>query len=309
MKRSICLLCLCVFLLIPTACGDSKSQSDTNTQSTDTSEVRSTDTQPADTAEAGSTDSQSASSSQVPDTDSLKIKVQPQSLTVNEGDTASFSVEAEGGKAPYDYMWLTTSAEGEMPANQELQTNTVSFPNVDMSFNGAVYFCRVTDADNNMVESEKVTVTVIPSPKAKTVTVTFMTEECAAPISPMEFEEGKPIGTLPIPEFKEKGYKFSCWISDGTVIDSGSILTEDRELIPMWVEDGTFIDIYFYLDDGTYFTSKRVDKGTPFGTLPTPPDKPGYIFMAWADRHGMPFYPESTMYEDISLYATWRLPD
>jgi|GEM_PF-2015221 len=92
----------------------------------------------------------------------LTINSQPQDLTVSAGQTASFSVTASGGTAPYSYQWQSrTSPSGSWAnvASASGKTDTLTFT-AQTRHNGFQYRCRITDTAGQSVESSYATLTV-----------------------------------------------------------------------------------------------------------------------------------------------------
>lgn len=95
-------------------------------------------------------------------TEALKITTQPQHVYCSEGDTATYTVVASGGKAPYSYTWQWNPGTGYYDMGQGtfnytegLGTATLKIKNVSetaLSWNGS-FRCIITDADGNKVTS------------------------------------------------------------------------------------------------------------------------------------------------------------
>ncbi|MGZ3184445.1 MAG: M4 family metallopeptidase [Telluria sp.] len=68
------------------------------------------------------------------------ISSQPQSITVSAGSTASFSVTATGGTAPYKYQWMRNGA------NISGATSATYSFTAQSTDNGAVFAVKVTDS-------------------------------------------------------------------------------------------------------------------------------------------------------------------
>ena len=97
----------------------------------------------------------------------LEIVVQPEDVTVEVGETATLTVEVEGGKAPYTYQWQKTVTI--------IKTVTSDFEDVEGKYEGAKtdtfkikhasagsiadISCIITDADGAKVTTEMVEVT------------------------------------------------------------------------------------------------------------------------------------------------------
>jgi len=99
-----------------------------------------------------------------PPAPTLTITSQPESITRNPGEAASFTVVAEGEGLTYKWYyrnagetsWRTTSLTGYNTA-----TLSVSNSVVGATHNGRQYMCKITDAAGQVVETEPATLTVI----------------------------------------------------------------------------------------------------------------------------------------------------
>lgn len=87
----------------------------------------------------------------------LKITKQPNDATCAIGDTATFFVEAEGGKKPYSYQWGYIYNSQTRIFNKEIgQSAVLSFEVDDSLFFSIDIFCEVTDANGNKVRTDSV---------------------------------------------------------------------------------------------------------------------------------------------------------
>ena len=89
----------------------------------------------------------------------LKIQTQPVSITCGAGETAEFTVKAQGDTLKYQWY---ASADGENWTKTYLtgySTNTLSFA-VNTTRAAKVYKCVITDAAGNQVETNPVSVTI-----------------------------------------------------------------------------------------------------------------------------------------------------
>ena len=96
----------------------------------------------------------------------LKITTQPKDTTVAEGDGATFTVAASGGKTPYKYEWHVVTGSNDYTINNAryfdgFNSDTLIAKNCKASDrNGDKYYCIITDADGKTVTSDKATLTV-----------------------------------------------------------------------------------------------------------------------------------------------------
>lgn len=89
----------------------------------------------------------------------LVASVQPTDITVEAGQTASFTVKATGGLAPYTYSW---EVQGLGTWRKMPGASTDTFSCVPNDVGTTKYRCAVTDSVGNAVQTEVVTVTVKP---------------------------------------------------------------------------------------------------------------------------------------------------
>ena len=86
----------------------------------------------------------------------LEIITQPTSQTVAIGDTVSFTVEAAGDGLKYQWYWRSlnhsTWYKNTLPGNK---TNTLTFE-ATAGRMGNYYYCQITDANGNTVDTEVV---------------------------------------------------------------------------------------------------------------------------------------------------------
>ncbi|MBR7184957.1 MAG: hypothetical protein IKD37_05040, partial [Clostridia bacterium] len=93
----------------------------------------------------------------------LSIKTHPKSITVEAGETATFTVAASGGKAPYTYTWQMPSGSNWIAVqngsgNSGQGTDTFNFK-TESPVSTRVR-CVVKDANGNTVTSDTATITV-----------------------------------------------------------------------------------------------------------------------------------------------------
>ena len=88
----------------------------------------------------------------------VSITEQPSSVTCISGETASFSVTAEGTDLSYQW-YCRTSADGEWEAVEG--NDAVLILNADMSMDGYEYMCTVTSGNGTSADTDIVTLTVV----------------------------------------------------------------------------------------------------------------------------------------------------
>ena len=90
----------------------------------------------------------------------VTITSQPQSQTANNGNTASFSISANG-TAPYTYIWYRNGVYLSTTLNSTSNTNTLTTTGLTAANNGDTYYCLVQNCrDAEQVKSNTVTLTV-----------------------------------------------------------------------------------------------------------------------------------------------------
>ena len=89
----------------------------------------------------------------------LTITQQPQSVTVRDGGSASFSVTVSGGTRPYKYQWQVF-VDGKWVDIPGANEATLTLEKVKYEWNGRQTRCVVTDAAGDTVTSQPATLTV-----------------------------------------------------------------------------------------------------------------------------------------------------
>ncbi|MBE6913078.1 MAG: hypothetical protein E7473_11205 [Ruminococcaceae bacterium] len=99
------------------------------------------------------------------ETKALTIKTQPVEPTVYAGETATLTVEVEGGKAPYTYQWQNTktvarSVTTALEDGETIQGATTDTLKITANTAGTTFdiSCKITDADGAFVTTESVKV-------------------------------------------------------------------------------------------------------------------------------------------------------
>ncbi|MCS5737289.1 SprB repeat-containing protein, partial [Herbiconiux daphne] len=91
----------------------------------------------------------------------LGIKTNPVDVTALEGTTATFSVEAKGGTAPYTYQWEYSLMLANW-VNASGGTSQTYSPTVETNTDGLHYRCVIKDAAGATVTSGYGKLTMIP---------------------------------------------------------------------------------------------------------------------------------------------------
>ena len=108
--------------------------------------------------------------------------------------------------------------------------------------------------------------------------------------------------------------EFKGWYSSvlGRMVKTSDIIEEDDTVEAVWSTPTkhtiTFIDERGTEPDVEYF--KQVAYGSELGTLPTPADRDGYIFVGWKLDATGKYITANTVYEwqgDVTAYAQWKL--
>lgn len=90
----------------------------------------------------------------------ITITKQPVDFSGQAGDTAVFSVTANGDGLKYQWQTFKSGAWSNCSVNDGAKTNTLSLE-AKSTRNGTIYRCVITDANNNTVNTNEVTMTVI----------------------------------------------------------------------------------------------------------------------------------------------------
>ncbi len=119
-------------------------------------------------------------------------------------------------------------------------------------------------------------------------------------------------GSLPTPT--REGYTFAGWYtaaSGGTRVRASTTVTQtsNHTIYAHWTANPVVSTLYFDAAGGTVSeTSRQVTSGTPYGTLPTPAMRTGYVFDGWYTRAtGGDLVTAATVAgsEDTTIYAHW----
>ena len=89
----------------------------------------------------------------------ITIIKQPEDITVGEGHTAGFAVEAEGNGLTYQWQLKKGSSWANLTSGGA-NTNTLSLGKCDLSKNGKVYRCVITDANGEQITTNEVKISV-----------------------------------------------------------------------------------------------------------------------------------------------------
>ena len=93
--------------------------------------------------------------------DPLRFVKQPESVTAQEGEDVSFSVEVAGGIKPYTYQWQIWDEKHQKWVDLPGFTGPVlSRGDIEKKWDGCRFRCVVTDADGTQIISDEVTLTV-----------------------------------------------------------------------------------------------------------------------------------------------------
>ena len=95
----------------------------------------------------------------------LAIKTQPVDVSVKVGETATLTVEASGGKAPYTYQWQSTAGKNFITlidSSTVSGSRTATLSCTKTAEYSGEFKCVITDADGNKVTSETVTIEFTP---------------------------------------------------------------------------------------------------------------------------------------------------
>ena len=93
--------------------------------------------------------------------DPLRFVKQPENVTVQEGETVTFSVEVTGGVQPYQYQWQVYNPKtGKWVDLKGFTEATISRDHIEKKWDGARFRCVVTDAQGTKIVSEEAVLTV-----------------------------------------------------------------------------------------------------------------------------------------------------
>lgn len=113
---------------------------------------------------------------------------------------------------------------------------------------------------------------------------------------------------LVLPDNPEKeGYVFLYWVDENDKpILNNFVVDKDIKLVAKWAEeDQEMVTITFNTNGGNEILPMTIIKGEKI-TLPSTPEKKGYIFKMWATENNEKFLVENSIEEDITLNAIWE---
>lgn len=84
------------------------------------------------------------------------ISTQPISATVNQGQTATFSVVAAPGNGPLQYTWFQTDSAGTTKTKLSSDSASLILPNVLIASSGSAYYCVVSTMYGDSTKSNLV---------------------------------------------------------------------------------------------------------------------------------------------------------
>ncbi len=166
------------------------------------------------------------------------ITQHPQSTTVNEGETVTFSVEASG--TGLSYQWQQKSNDREEWLNIEKETNATFTFSASMQMDGKQYRCQITDVAHTITYSDPAQLTV----KALYTITVQVNGNGSASATPTSVNEGT---TITLSATPDDGYYFSHWN-----VTSGDITIKENQFV-MPASDVTLMAIF-----------------NPIATTPTP---------------------------------------
>ncbi len=149
-------------------------------------------------------------------------------------------------------------------------------------------------------------------------TVTFDDQGATTPVSPTSKTVASPnttVGSLPS-EPENTGYYFGGWNTKadgtGTIFTASTPVTDNIRVYAIWMNNPTRI-VTFDSQGATTFagptTIEVISPNVTVGSLPTAPEKTGYIFGGWfrePEGGGGEFTASSVVAEDITVYANWE---
>ncbi len=105
----------------------------------------------------------------LPASDPLIITSQPESQTVEEGGTVTFTTAVKGGNNPYTYQWycrlagyktVSTLDDNPESGRSGTQTPSLTLSKRKASYSGNRYWCVIRDQDGNEITTNSATLTV-----------------------------------------------------------------------------------------------------------------------------------------------------
>ena len=234
-----------------------------------------------------------------------RITESPRNATVNEDETAEFTVSAIGD-GPLQYQWLVndTPAIGQTSAG-------LTISGVTPALDGNRYRCIVSNGFSRDTSLEAI-LTVTPTP---VYTVKFGTDG-GTPIDSQRIRSGNK-ASKPEANPTKNGYYFTGWFiakNSSTPFDFDQIITASVTVYAQWRLRITW-SVTFDDQSATTapsFTSKTIDDGSELGILPTEPLKTGYFFDGWWTGRkgtGSHVFDTTKINSGFAVYAKWTIKD
>lgn len=176
-----------------------------------------------------SKDGQQSASCSVTVYDPTSITQHPQSTTVNESETVTFSVEASG--TDLSYQWQQKSNGREEWLNIEKETNATLTFSPSMQMDGNQYRCQITDVAHTITYSDPAQLTV----KALYTITVQVNGNGSASANSTSVNEGT---TITLSATADDGYYFSHWN-----VTSGDITIKENQFV-MPASDVTLMAIF-----------------------------------------------------------------
>ncbi|MFR8711145.1 MAG: S-layer homology domain-containing protein [Anaerotignum lactatifermentans] len=238
------------------------------------------------------------------------ITVQPTSQTVTEGETATFTVKANGTE-PLSYQWQQGTDKGSSWTNIDSATSdTYTTGKTTMDMNGTQYRCVVENIVKKVTsDAATLTVTAIP-----TYTITVQTDgHGTASASSTTATAGKQIT---LTATSNSGYRFARWevvLGDITITNNTFTMPAKNVTIKAIFNRKSsggsvfFWDLKFDTNGGSDIDTVTEWEYSTIDLDEYVPEKEGYKFVGWyADKDLDKKIDEVYLTEDTTVYAKWE---
>ena len=220
------------------------------------------------------------------------ISTQPTGQTVTEGNTASFTVEANGDNL--SYQWQQSADNGQSWPDIDGATNdTYSIEATTISMSGYQYRCVVTSASGVSVTSAAATLTVNdPAPTTYTITADVDPVEAGTVTvngsgTSASVAAGSPVT---LNAAANEGYRFTGWMENDQQVSTDATYTFTADSSHTFTAQ--FEKVYTVTVNASGGGTATADKTTAAAgeavTLTATPNS-GYHFTGWTSSDGVTF--------------------
>ena len=240
------------------------------------------------------------------------IKLNKNSMNINVGDSSILTYTVSPNNANIKKVYWSSSNKNIVTVDKNGKVVGVKEGTATITIrteNGTTNSCTVTVSKKQSSTPSKTS--------SPTVTFTLTYNANGGMVSPKskELNQGSEYGSFPTPT--RNGYTFTGWYtsSDGkTKVNSSTKIYGNTTIYAGWKQnssgESTTITTYtltYNANGGSVSpTSKKLEKGSVYGSLPTP-TRSGYTFLGWytSSSGGTKVSSDVKIYDNTTIYAHW----